>query len=261
MSTQPNPRRFFVGGNWKANGTVASVAALIAALNSAVPRLPDVDHAEVVVAPTLLHLAQAQATLRSRFALAAQDCHVSDGAFTGEVSAVALADAGVKWVILGHSERRHVFGESDELLGKKIAAALAAGLHVIFCVGELERERDEGRTNAVLVAQLKALVGAAPPLDWSRVVIAYEPVWAIGTGKNATPAMAQETHAFLRSHLALALGADAAARTRILYGGSVKANNCVELAACADVDGFLVGGASLLADQFEAIIKARSAKL
>jgi triosephosphate isomerase len=196
-----------------------------------------------------------------KVAISAQDCHAADGAFTGEVSASALADFGVNWVILGHSERRHVFGESDEVLGKKLQAALAAGLHVIYCIGELEKERDEGRTNAVLAAQLVPLLQPTSPIDWSRIVIAYEPVWAIGTGKNATPAIAQETHQFVRSHIAQHAGAAVAQSVRVLYGGSVKANNCVELAACADVDGFLVGGASLLADQFEAILKSRAAKL
>jgi triosephosphate isomerase len=177
------------------------------------------------------------------------------------VSASALVDSGVNWVILGHSERRHVFGESDTLLAQKLQAALAANLHVIYCIGELEKERDDGRTNAVLAAQLVPLLEPAAPIDWSRVVIAYEPVWAIGTGKNATPAIAQETHHFVRAHIAERAGAAVAQAVRVLYGGSVKANNCVELAACADVDGFLVGGASLIAEQFEAILKARAAKL
>lgn len=177
------------------------------------------------------------------------------------MSAAALVDSGVNWVILGHSERRHVFGESDEALGKKLQAALAAGLHVVYCIGELEKERDDGRTNAVLAAQLVPLLQPAAPIDLSRIVVAYEPVWAIGTGKNATPAIAQEAHLFVRSHIAQHAGASVAHAVRVLYGGSVKANNCVELAACADVDGFLVGGASLIADQFEAILKARAAKL
>jgi triosephosphate isomerase len=192
-------------------------------------------------------------------AISAQDCYVADGAFTGEVSAGALVDSGVNWTILGHSERRHVFGETDELLGKKLTAALAAGLHVIYCIGELEKERDEGRTNDVLATQLAPLFKQS--IDWTRVVIAYEPVWAIGTGKNATPAIAQETHEFVRAHIAKNAGDAVAGAVRVLYGGSVKSNNCVELAACKDVDGFLVGGASLLADQFEAILKSRAAKL
>ena len=164
-----------------------------------------------------------------------------------------IKDCGCEWVILGHSERRHVFGETDALIGDKVAFALESGLHLIPCIGEKLEEREAGKTEEVCFQQLKVIADKVS--DWSRVVLAYEPVWAIGTGKTATPEQAQEVHAALRKWLAENVSPEVAASLRILYGGSVGAANCKELAACADIDGFLVGGASLKPD-FVQIINA-----
>jgi triosephosphate isomerase len=197
----------------------------------------------VVVAPAFLHLPAVLASLRPDFAVAAQDCWSrGNGAFTGEVSAEMLADAGVPWAILGHSERRHVLGEDDALTAAKVAAALGQGLSVMFCIGETLAEREGGATLGVCTRQLAALAAVLAPADWARVVVAYEPVWAIGTGKVASPAQAQEVHAGVRAWAAGAVGAAAAAALRIMYGGSVNGGNCVELAGQPDIDGFLVGG-------------------
>eukprot|EP00013_Stygamoeba_regulata_P022779 CAMPEP_0177663110 /NCGR_PEP_ID=MMETSP0447-20121125/19735_1 /TAXON_ID=0 /ORGANISM="Stygamoeba regulata, Strain BSH-02190019" /LENGTH=251 /DNA_ID=CAMNT_0019168893 /DNA_START=35 /DNA_END=790 /DNA_ORIENTATION=+ len=248
-------RKFFVGGNWKCNGSLASVKELVDGLNAgSVPT-----SCEVVVAPVALHLSTVKATIKPDFAVSAQNCYKEPkGAFTGEVSPVQLVDAGIPWVILGHSERRNVFGESDETIGAKIAAAQAAGLSVIGCVGELLEEREAGKTMDVVARQLAACKDCIK--DWSKFVIAYEPVWAIGTGKTATPEVAQETHAQIRQWVADNVGADVAAAVRILYGGSVTAANCNELARKADVDGFLVGGASLKSADFLTIIAASAEK-
>lgn len=176
------------------------------------------------------------------------------GAFTGEVSPALLKDVGATWVILGHSERRQIFGESDELIAEKVVHALAEGLKVIACIGETLQEREAGQTEAVVFRQTKAL--AAVIKDWSNVVLAYEPVWAIGTGKTATPAQAQEVHAALRKWLAENVSAAVSASLRIQYGGSVTAANARELASQGDIDGFLVGGASLK-PEFVDIVNAR----
>lgn len=210
----------------------------------------------MVVGAPFVYLHTAQSALSdSSIEVSAQNCwHEDKGAFTGEVSAAMLKDIGLKWVILGHSERRHVFGESDEIIGKKTAAALKHGLSVILCVGELLEERESGKTENVLKAQMTA---ATPFIsDWSRVVIAYEPVWAIGTGKVATPQQAQEAHVILRQWLSSNVSASVASQTRILYGGSVKPDNCIELSKKPDIDGFLVGGCSLVAEQFVAIVNS-----
>lgn len=211
---------------------------------------------EVVVGAPFVYLQQAQQALSSTpIGVSAQNCwHEDKGAFTGEISAAMLKDLGLAFVILGHSERRHVFGESDELIGKKTAAALRHGLTVILCVGELLEDREAGKTEAVIKAQMAA---ALPFInDWSRIVIAYEPVWAIGTGKVASPQQAQEAHVILRNWLAEKVSSSVADATRIIYGGSVKPDNCVELSKKADIDGFLVGGCSLVAQQFVPIINS-----
>jgi len=185
--------------------------------------------------------------LPAAIGVAAQNCYKAEkGAFTGETSPAMIKDIGCEWVILGHSERRNVFGESGQLVGEKVGFALQSGLKVIPCIGELLEEREAGKTTEVCFRQLKAIADNVS--DWSKVVIAYEPVWAIGTGKTATPEQAQEVHASLRAWLAENVNAEVAASTRILYGGSVGAANCRELAACPDIDGSLVGGASLKTD-------------
>lgn len=176
------------------------------------------------------------------------------GAFTGELSPAMLKDVGATWVILGHSERRQIFGETDELIAQKVVHALEAGLKVIACIGETLQEREAGQTEAVVFRQTKALADAIK--DWSNVVLAYEPVWAIGTGKTATPQQAQEVHAALRKWLTDNVSADVSAALRIQYGGSVTAGNAKELASQADIDGFLVGGASLK-PEFVQIVNAR----
>ncbi|NNJ24474.1 triose-phosphate isomerase [Alienimonas chondri] len=256
-------RRPFVAGNWKMNTTAASGCALAREIAAAVPTSRDA--VDVLVAPPLPYLDCVDDELaKSAVMLGAQNCyHEKEGAFTGEVSPQMLADLDVDYVILGHSERRHVLGETDADVNKKVAAALAAGLGVILCVGETLEQREAGETEKVLAEQLSGgLAGltaeqfTAGPGGNADLVLAYEPVWAIGTGKTATPEMAQEAHAFLRSKLAEGWGDDLAAETRIQYGGSVKPANAADLLAQPDVDGALVGGASLTAENFLPIIEA-----
>ncbi|XP_004236746.1 triosephosphate isomerase, cytosolic [Solanum lycopersicum] len=249
-------RTFFVGGNWKCNGTSEEIKKIVATLNAG--QVPSQDVVEVVVSPPFVFLPLVKSELRSDFHVAAQNCWVKNGgAFTGEVSANMLVNLSIPWVILGHSERRAILGESNEFVGDKVAYALSQGLKVIACVGETLEQRESGSTMAVVAAQTKAIADRVK--DWSNVVIAYEPVWAIGTGKVATPAQAQEVHAELRKWLQANVSAEVAASTRIIYGGSVSGANCKELAGQPDVDGFLVGGASLK-PEFIDIIKAAEVK-
>jgi triosephosphate isomerase len=245
-------RRPFFCGNWKLFGTVADSVALATGVRDAVA---SVGAADVAVAPGFVALTSVVQALRGgAVGVSAQDCHFeSKGAFTGEVSPGQLADAGCRYVIIGHSERRQLFGETDEAVGRKTRAALAAGLTPIVCVGETLAERDGGQTLARVGLQLGAVI-EIPEQDLSRCVIAYEPVWAIGTGRNATPAQAVEVHAFIRARLAERIGA-AAQRTRILYGGSVKPDNVAALMTEPEIDGALVGGASLTVDSFATIVK------
>jgi len=248
-------RQALVAGNWKMHGSRDSVASLLGEL---VGSLPTTANTEVAVCPTYVHLAQALALCTDTpVAIGAQDCsHMQSGAYTGEVAAAMLADLGCSWVILGHSERRQYHAESDNLVAAKLSAAVAAGLKPIVCVGETLEQRESGEAQNVVGAQLQgALEGQAALTD---LVIAYEPVWAIGTGLTASPEQAQEMHAFIRACLAERDGLDAAA-TRVLYGGSVKAANAAELFAQEDIDGALVGGAALDATEFLAIISAGGA--
>eukprot|EP00163_Fabomonas_tropica_P034896 TRINITY_DN995_c0_g1_i1.p2 TRINITY_DN995_c0_g1~~TRINITY_DN995_c0_g1_i1.p2 ORF type:complete len:249 (-),score=84.91 TRINITY_DN995_c0_g1_i1:94-840(-) len=246
------PRKFFVGGNWKCNGSNADNEAYINTLNNAT--IPD--DVDVVIAPPIVYASSVQSKLKTKVHVAAQDASDQEkGAFTGTVSPYMLKDVGINWVILGHSERRHVYGESNELIGTKAALAIKAGLNPILCIGERQAERESNKTLEVLSEQLAAY--AAKIEDWSNVVIAYEPVWAIGTGLTATPAQAQEAHVQVREWLSKHVSPDVAAATRIIYGGSVKGANCKELGQQADVDGFLVGGASLK-PEFADIINARA---
>lgn len=202
---------------------------------------------EILVGVPAIYLCSVREHLDKRFHVAAQNCYkVASGAFTGEISPAMIRDCNCEWVILGHSERRHIFGESDELIGEKVAHALASGLKVIPCIGEKLDEREAGKTEHVCFRQMEAIKkGVTKPEDWSKVVIAYEPVWAIGTGKTATPEQAQEVHVSVRQWIEKNVSADVAKSLRIIYGGSVTAANCKELAKKPDVDGFLVGGASL----------------
>jgi triosephosphate isomerase len=245
VRTEASKAKFFVGGNWKCNGTHAAVEKLVNELNDgSVPS--DID---VVVAPPFIFLDWVRANIKSEYQVAAQNCWVkSDGAFTGEISAEMLMDTHVPWVITGHSERRSLCDESNKFVAKKTGHALDVGLNVIACVGETLEQRNSGSLWYTLDSQMQALF--ADVQDWSRVVVAYEPVWAIGTGQVATPEQAQEVHAYLRTVLANKLGPDAAAGVRIIYGGSVNDGNCNELATQPDIDGFLVGGASLKAQSF-----------
>jgi len=244
-------RKFFVGGNWKMNGDKASIDGICDFLVKG----PTDDNVDVVVGCPPCYLMYVREKLpANKFGVAAQNCYkVAKGAFTAEISPQMIKDCGCEWVILGHSERRHVFGENDVLIGEKVGFALESGLQIIPCIGEKLEEREAGKTEEVCFNQLQAIVDNVK--DWSKVVLAYEPVWAIGTGKTATPEQAQEVHAALRKWLAEKVSAEVAENLRILYGGSVSASNCKELATCPDIDGFLVGGASLKPD-FVTIINA-----
>eukprot|EP00043_Microstomoeca_roanoka_P020961 m.254612 g.254612 ORF g.254612 m.254612 type:complete len:250 (+) comp18274_c0_seq1:239-988(+) len=241
-------RRFFVGGNWKMNGSKSSIIDLCKAWAEAKTN----SNVDVVIGAPAIYLDFLRQNLRPDFGVAAQNCYKeTSGAFTGETSTEMIRDIGAEWVILGHSERRHIFGEGDELIGEKVKRALDSGLKVIACVGELLEEREADKTQEVVERQLQAIAGQVS--DWGRVVIAYEPVWAIGTGKTATPEQAQQVHAQIRSWLSSNVGDDVASSMRIVYGGSVKPENSAELAKKQDVDGFLVGGASLKPDFVEII--------
>jgi triosephosphate isomerase len=245
----------FVTANWKMHKTVAEAVQFA---HAAVERLAQIRDVEAAIAPPFTSLAALRDSLAGTpIALAAQNAHFEkQGAFTGEISVAMLAELGVRYVILGHSERRTLFGESDELIAKKVAAVQAAGLRPILCVGELLAERDAGRTFDVLARQLTGSLAGADRARAAELVVAYEPVWAIGTGRTATPAIAQEAHAFIRARLADRFGAGAS-EIRIQYGGSVKPENAAELLAQPDIDGALVGGASLDPESFSAIIRSR----
>eukprot|EP00667_Euglena_gracilis_P017275 EG_transcript_18179 len=253
-------RRFIVGGNWKCNGTRKMIADLCQELGKGESVAGK--NVEVVMGCPYLFADYTRKHLRSDWGVALQNCWVGKGgAFTGEISAEMIRDIGVEWVILGHSERRNLpqLKETDETVAVKCKYAINAGLKVMFCCGELLEEREAGKTMAVNERQCAALAAKLDPPDWEKVVIAYEPVWAIGTGKVASPEQAQEVHQNLRAWLAKAVSPKVAAATRIMYGGSVTDKNCEELARQPDIDGFLVGGASLKAD-FLKIVAAYKAK-
>jgi triosephosphate isomerase len=246
------PRTPYLAANWKMHKTVAEAAEFVDAL---LPRISATQHDVVICPPFTALSAVVERRYGTAVKVAAQNMHEHEsGAFTGEVSAQMLVELDVEAVVLGHSERRQYFGETDEALARKVPAALAAGLEPILCVGESEEARDSGQTEAVLEAQLQADLAAVEPVDLSRVVVAYEPIWAIGTGRTATPEQAEEAIAFVRDVLRGRGGA--ADETRILYGGSVKPGNAAELLALEEIDGALVGGASLDAEDFAAIVEA-----
>ena len=249
-------RKKIVAGNWKMNTSVVEGEALAAAVAAGMPEVPS--DVEIIIAPPFTHLVSvAKAVSVTRVAVAAQNCaDEPKGAFTGEVSAPMIAGAGCRYVILGHSERRQYYGETSEKLVKKMRLALAEGLSPIFCVGEKLEERNAGNHFSVVGAQIAEVLFELEPEEASKVVVAYEPVWAIGTGVTATAAQAQEIHAFIRGTLAGRFGSDFADGISILYGGSCKPSNAAELFACPDIDGGLIGGASLKADDFLAIAKS-----
>ncbi|GAB4301740.1 MAG: triose-phosphate isomerase [Desulfuromonadia bacterium] len=247
-------RRPIIAGNWKLYKTTAETAVFI---DRFLPLIEGVSEVEIVIAPVFTALSTAASLLKgSPVHLAAQDCFWEpEGAFTGEVSPRLLADVGCSHVIIGHSERRQYFGETDESVNRKVRSAIAAGLVAILCIGETLEEREADKTLAVLDRQLTgALTGIEPP-SFSRIVIAYEPVWAIGTGKTATNDQAEEAHRFIRSTVATLAGDGVASSVRILYGGSVKPENIAGLMAQPDIDGALVGGASLKPDSFASIVR------
>jgi triosephosphate isomerase len=247
-------RRKLVAGNWKMHGTLAQNADLLDAVRSGMAAMPSVDCAVCVPFP---YLAQAQQKLSgSNVKWGAQDVHQLDkGAYTGEVSAAMLRDFACRYVIVGHSERRALYGESSHLVAEKYLAAQQAGLTPVLCVGESLAQRESGITEDVVAEQLDALIQLGGVQTLRSAVVAYEPVWAIGTGKTASAAQAQAVHAFIRQRVAAHDG-QIASGLCILYGGSVKANNAAELFAMPDIDGGLIGGASLVADEFLAICRA-----
>jgi triosephosphate isomerase len=247
-------RRKLIAGNWKMHGTLDQNAGLLDAVRAGMAAMPGVDCAVCVPFP---YLAQAQQKLSgSSVKWGAQNVHQLDkGAYTGEVSAGMLRDFGCSHVIVGHSERRAIYGESSHLVAEKFLAAQQAGLTPILCVGESLQQRESGVTENVVAEQLDALITLGGVLALRKAVVAYEPVWAIGTGKTATSAQAQAVHAFIRNRVASQDGQTASGLC-ILYGGSVKANNAAELFAMPDIDGGLIGGASLVADEFLAICRA-----
>ena len=246
-------RRRVIAGNWKMYKTQGEARAFIAAL---APLVASANHCDIVVAPPFTALAAAvEAARGTSIAVSAQDLHwEKEGAFTGEISARMLAEAGCRYVIIGHSERRQLFGETDASVNKKIQAALGASLIPIVCVGETLQERESGQMQSVLRRQFSDGFAALTAEQFSRILIAYEPVWAIGTGRTATPELAAEAHRFLRGLAATAFSSEPASRLRILYGGSVKPENARGLMAQEEIDGALVGGASLDAKSFAAIV-------
>jgi triosephosphate isomerase len=245
-----------VAGNWKMNKTVSEALALVRELREAV--LPVADKVEVLVAPPFTALYPVhQVAAGSNIGVAAQNCYwEASGAFTGEVSAPMAKEAGCAYVILGHSERRQFFGETDETVNRRARAVVREGLLPILCVGETLEERDAGRTLEVVSRQVKGALAGFGAEQVSRFVLAYEPVWAIGTGRTATSDQAQEVHAHIRAQLAELYNGATAEAVRIQYGGSVKPDNAAELMSRPDVDGALVGGASLKVQDFAAIVKA-----
>lgn len=251
-------RRCFIAGNWKMNKTVGEAATLVRELRGLVSMVRD--RVEVAIAPPFTALYPvAKALEDSNITLAAQNCHAeASGAFTGEVSAPMLKEVGCQWVILGHSDRRQFFGETDAGVNRKVAAVLKAGMLPIICVGETLAEREANQTLSVVETQVKGCLQGFSAAEGAKFVIAYEPVWAIGTGKTATSRQAQDVHAHIRSIMTGLWNSETAGAVRIQYGGSVKAENAAELLSMPDIDGALVGGASLKPADFAAIVKAKS---
>lgn len=248
----PN-RKPIIAGNWKMNKTTAEARDLASKL---IPLVSGVKDRDIVLAPTFTALSTVAETIKSaNMVLAAQDLFWEDkGAFTGEISAEMLLDLGCKYVIIGHSERRQFFGETDETVNKKVRQALNKGLLPIVCVGELLNEREAGRVHEVIERQVTGALKAVSAVEMQNIVIAYEPVWAIGTGKTATPDQANEVHAFIRQKVKALFNTQVADSLRIQYGGSVTPDNVSVLMAMPDIDGALVGGASLKPESFAALV-------
>lgn len=250
-------RSKIVAGNWKMNNNCKETKALVKGIRKSIKRLP-LDNTRVIIAPTFVNLATAvKKAEKSNIEVVSQNMHQSkSGAFTGEISADMLTSIGVKTVILGHSERRSLFGETDAVLAEKVNAALENELEIIFCFGELLEDRKSDQHFNVVKSQLEKALFHLEAIAWSNIVLAYEPVWAIGTGETASPEQAQEMHAFIRNILQEKYTTSVAESTSILYGGSVKPANAAEIFSKVDVDGGLIGGASLNVKDFAAIIKA-----
>ena len=252
-SSYKMPRVPFVGGNFKCTGTASSLTALVKEFNGSLTDLEK--NVEVVIAPGTGYLGLVKSCARREIGIAAQNCISKSGAFTGEMSAEQVKDLGIQYVILGHSERRHVFGENSATIQKKVEAAVEKGLTVILCVGETLQEREAGRTQEVCFEQLSSGVANLPESAWGQIVVAYEPVWAIGTGKVATPEQAQEVMSVIRKWISTNVSPIISKSTRLIYGGSVNAKNCASLWSQPDMDGFLVGGASTK-PEFANIVRA-----
>jgi triosephosphate isomerase (TIM) len=247
-------KRYLIAGNWKMNKTTGEAIELAQKL---VESLKDVNDREILICPPFTALYSVYQVIKgTNIKLGAQDVfYENSGAFTGEISPIMLKDVGCEYVIIGHSERRHIIGETDELINKKIKAAINNGLKTILCVGELLEEREAGKTLEVVKTQIEKDLNGVSKEEMKNVVIAYEPVWAIGTGKTAKPEDAQEVHAYIRELLSKLYSKEIADETIIQYGGSVKASNIDSLMAMPDIDGALVGGASLVAEEFTRIVK------
>jgi triosephosphate isomerase len=248
-------RKIFIGGNWKCNGDLAFVKSHSEFLNNIEF---DMEKCDVVVCPTYIHIPAVRYQLSERYKVASQNVSMFDnGAYTGEISAKQLKDMDINWTLVGHSERRQYFGDTEEVIAKKIAISLQNGVNVIACIGEKLAERESGKTFEIVKSQLQTLISSIS--DWSKVVIAYEPVWAIGTGKTASKEQAQEVHAEIRKILNESVNQQTADLVRIIYGGSVTETNANDLISQKDIDGFLVGGASLKSG-FKQIIESYKTK-
>jgi triosephosphate isomerase (TIM) len=252
-------KKSLIAANWKMHKTIAEAVSFMEMLQREVGAFDD---REVVVAPPFVALAAVRHAIwrDEGFKLSAQNCHWEDkGAFTGEISAAMARDAGCDYVIIGHSERRHIFGETDDMVAKKVISVFRQGMLPILCMGELLQEREGGKTFQVVGRQLEQGLKGVDPRQAEVIALAYEPVWAIGTGKTATPELAQEVHAFIRERCSSLWDKTVASKIRILYGGSVKPDNVDELMAKPDIDGMLVGGASLEVASFRRIVEYQSA--
>nr|CCA22895.1 triosephosphate isomerase putative [Albugo laibachii Nc14] len=252
MTSSNSQRKPFIGGNWKCNGVKSFIDPFVAETINPI----NTEKVDVVIAVPSVYIEHTLHKIQPAIAVAAQNVSATGfGAYTGEITAEQLKDIGVKWTLTGHSERRSKYHESDEIVATKTKQALNAGLSVIFCIGESLEERQGNQTMDVLIRQTQALIRLVDDeKDWERIVVAYEPIWAIGTGQVATPAQAQETQKALREWIAQNVSIDIATKLRIIYGGSVNLGNCEKLITCEDVDGFLIGGASLK-PEFAEIIK------
>ncbi len=247
-------RKNIVAGNWKMNKSLAEGVQLAKDVNIAVEAAGTLK-CDVVIAPSFLHLIEVSKVVGKKVSVSAQNCAAeASGAYTGEVSAAMLQSAGIPYAIIGHSERRSYYGETDTILAKKVQQALANGLKPIFCIGEELSQRDSGKHFEVVFQQLQNGLFGLSADEFKNIVIAYEPVWAIGTGRTATSEQAQEVHAYIRETITAKYGEEIANDTTILYGGSCNENNAKELFACPDIDGGLIGGASLVADKFIKIV-------